>query len=446
MQSSNQQDDGIVSAIQKSDTIEAIVLEKQALDLVPELLGQYFGSKKILLIADKNTMAAAGNRLLEILNQNDVSSEVHVFPVEPYLKSSVENADTIIKKLKAPSVVPVAVGSGVINDLVKYAAFQLNIPYMCVATAASMDGYASAGAPLSQKGFKHTIPCKPPRVIVADLDVISAAPGEMAGWGYGDLCGKIPAGADWIIADTLGIEAIDDLAWPLVQGNLKTWLKDPGGVAEGNTKAIKELCAGLVLSSIAMELHNSSRPASGADHQIAHMWEMDGLSYNGRLISHGTCVALGTLTVLSLYGWLLKQDFSKLEVPEVINRRPSLSDLKAEVKRYFTSPAVADRAIIEVEAKYIDDETLAKRLEFIKKNWPTLKQRLGVFLDAHGKVEQKLMEVGVDISPAAHGISPEYHKKTLVASRLIRRRYTVLDFLGDTGCFDQAVESLFPEV
>ena len=127
-----------------------------------------------------------------------------------------------------PGETPVVVGSGVMNDLVKYAAFGLGIPYMCVATAASMDGYTSAGAPLSERGFKKTIRCLPARVLLADLDVIASAPPEMTGWGYGDLAGKIPAGGDWIIADALGVEPIDAVAWPMVQDGLQGWLAHPG--------------------------------------------------------------------------------------------------------------------------------------------------------------------------------------------------------------------------
>ncbi len=168
------------------------------------------------------------------------------------------------------------------NDLVKYAAFHLNRPYLCVATAASMDGYTSAGSPLSEKGFKKTLQCRPAKVVLADLDIIAAAPAAMTGWGYGDLAGKVPAGADWIIADALGIEPVDDIAWPMVQGNLRRWLGDPAAIASGDRRAMEGLFAGLTLVGLAMEAHGSSRPASGADHQVAHLWEMEDLSQERR--------------------------------------------------------------------------------------------------------------------------------------------------------------------
>ena len=42
----------------------------------------------------------------------------------------------------------------------------------------------------------------------------------------------------------------------------------------------------------------SSRPACGADHQIAHLWEMDDLQHGGERVSHGACVAVGAMAAL----------------------------------------------------------------------------------------------------------------------------------------------------
>jgi glycerol-1-phosphate dehydrogenase [NAD(P)+] len=360
------------------------------------------------------------------------------------LKGKVENTDAFLPRLQSQGGVAVAVGSGVINDLVKYAAFQIGKPYLSIATAASMDGYASAGSPLTNKGFKHTIPCAPPRVIVADLGIISNAPKAMSGWGYGDLAGKIPAGADWLIADALCVEKIDTAAWPLVQDNLRTWLANPTGVANGDAATSKALFTGLVMVGIAMEIHGSSRPASGADHQIAHLWEMDAVEYDGRPVSHGTCVALGTLTILSLYEWVLAQDLQDLEAQRVVRHRPRLDDLAAEIRRRFTSPDIAEKTLQETRAKYIEDDLLLReRIERIKRIWPGLRQRLTDYLIPFEEMQAMLQAAGIATDPAAVGIDRAYHRKTLVGSRLIRRRYTILDFLGETGRFDEAVDHIF---
>ena len=435
----------IRSAVAQSKKIDAIVIDHDALRQVPGILRERFNTVNVFLIADENTMAAAGNVLKEYLTECGFALTTQVFPATPYLKAKVENAETFLPGLQAHGGIPVAVGSGVINDLVKYAAFQIDKPYLSIATAASMDGYSSAGAPLTHKGFKHTIPCAPPRIIVADLDIISNAPQAMSGWGYGDLAGKIPAGADWLIADALGVEKIDTVAWPLVQDNLRTWLSNPAGVATGDAPTCNALFTGLVMVGIAMEINGSSRPASGADHQIAHLWEMDGIEHDGRPVSHGTCVALGTLTVLSLYEWLLAQDFQYLETHRVVRHRRRLDVLCAEIRQRFSSPDVADKVLVETRAKYVADELLRERIERIKQIWPSLQQRLADYLIPFEEMKAMLAAAGITTDPAAVGIDRTYHRATLIGSRLIRRRYTILDFLEETGQFDQAVEHIFSD-
>src|SRR6185436_10767006 len=196
------------------------------------------------------------------------------------------------------------VGSGVINDLVKHAAEMAGTPYVSVPTAASMDGYAASGAALRDGGFKRTFACPAPVAIVADLDVIARAPAFMGAWGYGDLVGKLVAGADWIVADALDEEAMNPGPFAMVQDNLSAWLGQPSGVRQRDRAALAGLMRGLVMAGLAMQAHGNSRPASGSDHLFAHLWEMEGLAIDGQPVSHGACVGIGCLTMLHLYEWL----------------------------------------------------------------------------------------------------------------------------------------------
>ncbi len=198
----------IAPAVAQSTSIDAIDIDSGNLERSPVLIREHLGNPKagVVIVADENTHKAAGERLEAAFATEGIASERFVYDAIPRLKPSLANAKAMLPALESHGGIIIAVGSGVINDLVKYAAYRLGRPYACVATAASMDGYASAGSPLSDQGFKHTIACAPPRVLVADMDVLAKAPEEMTGWGYGDLAGKVAAGADWIVADRLGIE------------------------------------------------------------------------------------------------------------------------------------------------------------------------------------------------------------------------------------------------
>ena len=84
----------------------------------------------------------------------------------------------------------VGIGSGVIQDLCKYVSFNKNLPYFIIATAPSMDGYASKGAAMITDNMKVTYNAHVPEVIIGDVDILKNAPMDMIKSGYGDILGK----------------------------------------------------------------------------------------------------------------------------------------------------------------------------------------------------------------------------------------------------------------
>src|SRR5207245_10569972 len=134
-------------------------------------------------------------------------------------------------------------------------------------TPASMDGYTAFGASITYQGSKQTFACPAPAAVLADLDVICAAPTQMKAWGYADLLAKVTAGADWLLADALGVEPIHPQAWRIAQGRLRELVAEPEGVRARRPEAIARLVEGLMLGGFAMQAARSSRPASGAEHQ-----------------------------------------------------------------------------------------------------------------------------------------------------------------------------------
>ncbi|MEO1306673.1 MAG: iron-containing alcohol dehydrogenase, partial [Pseudomonadota bacterium] len=221
----------IAPALARSTATQAVVIGPGVLAKVGEVARSVTDAPSALVCADAAGFAAAGPATVQSLTAAGFDTQTLILPCDPLPKASVEEAEPFRQLLAAdPDLFPVSVGSGVMNDLVKWAAFETDRRYLTAATAASMDGYTSAGAPLAQTGFKVTIPTRAPVAMVADLDVIAAAPAEMNGWGYGDLAGKVPAGGDWILADALGVEPIDAVAWPLVQDHLPGWLAGPEGI------------------------------------------------------------------------------------------------------------------------------------------------------------------------------------------------------------------------
>lgn len=401
------------------------------------LYNRHFSGPAVLM-ADERGWAAAGPQVEAALTAAGIPMRRHIIPATPRPKPTVDLADALRSQFRAGET-PIAIGSGVMNDVVKYAAFTAGISYMCVATAASMDGYTSAGAPLSEKGFKKTIPCRPAKVLLADLSVIAAAPSEMTGWGYGDLAGKVPAGGDWMIADALGIEPIDTVAWPMVQDGLHGWLSQAPRIAAGDPAAVEGLFLGLTLVGLAMEAHGTSRPASGADHQIAHLWEMDDLKFGGERVSHGACVAVGTMAALRMYDWLLSHD--RLPLDRARSDGTPLAEKEAEIRRLFGAGEIADRAIIETRLKHTEGAAMQARLTDLRRIWPDLAPRLRARLWTADQMADHLAQAGAPCVSADIGVDDDYLYRTILKARFLRSRYTILDLLDDCGLLEQAAKA-----
>ncbi len=434
----------ILAALKLASDTKDIIIEDSALDEVVEVYGKHFGDAQALVVADQNTMAAAGRRVHERLLQSGCTRlDPFVFPGRPRLVADFRHVLEIEAALPDRKLVLVAVGAGTINDICKVVAYRASQPYMSVATAASMDGYASSGAPMVQNGFKHSLPCMAPLAVLADFAVLSKAPSFLAAAGYGDLLGKITAGADWIVADVLGIESIDTITWDMVQPHLTGWLSRPEAVAAGDGAVIAGLLEGLTMSGLAMQQAKSSRPASGSEHQLCHLWEMQDVRWEGEHVPHGFAVGVGTLAMAALYELLLDLDLSSMNIDERLSTWPDAAEVEAAVRRDIGAPEMAERAVEETLAKHLTKMELKTRLQLVQRAWPYMQSRLRGQLKPSGQIEAMLSAAGCPTQPQAFDVSLPALKKGYFLSRLIRRRYTVLDLAYEAGVLEPLVERLF---
>lgn len=437
-------DGPLAAALRDATTTRDVRIAAGSLGALSVVLRQVAPAARYLVIADDQTWQVAGGRVASLLAADGLAAaDPVVLAGRPRVKASAETARDLARRVKSAGALPIAVGSGVINDLVKYAAELAGTSYVCVPTAASMDGYAASGAALREDGFKRTFACKAPVAVLADLDVIATAPALMAGWGYGDLAGKLVAGADWILADALGVEALNPGPFAMVQDNLAAWLGEPGGVRRGERAALDGLMHGLIMAGLAMQAHGNSRPASGSDHQFAHLWEMEEVAVGGEPVSHGACVGIGCLSMLAAYEWLLRQDLARIVPAELAGRTPTADALRAEVAQSFPLSFMAANAETEVLAKAAAPRVVESRLDRLKESWPRLAERLRQSLPGGETVRRRLEMAGAPASAASIGIGEIKHARDYLRARLIRRRFTGLDVLHELGWLDAMVGDLF---
>ena len=200
---------------------------------------------------------------------------------------------------------------------------------------------------------------------------------------------------------------------------------------------------GRVMSGLAMQAHGNSRPASGSDHQFAHLWEMEGLAIDGQPVSHGACVGIGCVSMIAAYEWLLNRDMRSIDPAGLAARAPSAAELKAEIAASFPLPFMATNAEAETMAKAVPAEHIERRLSILKKDWREIAAALHRRLPQAATVQQWLDTVGGPSNAAAIGVSRDKHARDHARARLIRRRFTGLDVLHDLGWLGTAVFELF---
>lgn len=197
-----------------------------------------------------------------------------------------------------------AVGSGTLNDMAKSVSTGAGIPCGVLATAASMDGYCSAGAALMRGGFKVTDKVEPPRHVLIDLDIIKNAPRDMTAAGFGDIVGKFTCLADWQLAHLVKGEEICQEAFAMMEQARADCMSVYEGLTQNHPEAVCKLMDALITAGLSMALCGNSRPASGSEHHQSHYLEMDFASRGEHIPPHGFKVGLGTLISLELYHYL----------------------------------------------------------------------------------------------------------------------------------------------
>ena len=280
--------------------IQAIRVGSGVIQELPGILRD-LGASHIFLVADNYTYEAAGRQVEQLLDQAGLAYHKRVFQTETPLVPNEYALGSVLAAMTSQDDMLLAVGSGTLNDVTKYVSARTGVPYVIAATAPSMDGYASTVAPTILDGFKTTLPAVYPAAIVADVDILKDAPMPMLTAGFGDIIGKFTSLADWRLSHQLNGEYYCPEVAGVIEAAVETCAANAQALAQREPQAVQAVTEALILSGLAMGMVGVSRPASGAEHQMAHYWEMDALRRGEEHPLHGNAVGVGTVLAASLY-------------------------------------------------------------------------------------------------------------------------------------------------
>lgn len=251
-------------------------------------------SGRAVVVTGPQTRSVAGENLAAHLAESGFEAEVVI--TRDSRPAEVDRVKSFALDFKADFLV--GAGGGRSIDIAKLAAFQLDIPYLSVPTAASHDGIASAMASLNMDGETKSIPTRAPLAIIADTGIISKAPPRLMSAGCGDIISNYTAILDWKLAKRLRCEDYSEYAAALSSMTARMLVDMAPSIKPGHEPSTKVVVQALISSGVAMSIAGSSRPASGSEHMFAHA--LNRIAPGCGL--HGELCGMGTIIMMYLHG------------------------------------------------------------------------------------------------------------------------------------------------
>ena len=404
--------------------------DADALATLPALCRE-FGGSKVCVISDVRTRQVVGAQVVDLLAA--AGCQVSELTLPDPAPEHVPVCDDVTHDALAPRLpradVYVAAGSGVVSDLTKWLTGDIDKPYVCVPTAASMNGYASANVAPTLKGVKSLVRGNGPVAIVGTPAILANAPKAMTAAGLGDVLAKPVSSADW----QLNRLVFDEYYCPFCAGTIDDiepiYMDNPEAIGRGDEPGITALFEALTLTGISMTIAGTSSPASGGEHLISHTLDMmasvDGVAHD----FHGRQVGVSTILGAALYEEIIAIESPAFAVPE--------STFDPAFWGYL-APAVAE---YHAKKRARVESAIA---EFRKRPglWDEMRSILAPKLRSAARIKDCLRRAGAAHRYGDLGIDRARYLTALRHAHEIRERFTVLDLARIVGVLPARAEEL----
>ena len=386
-------------------TIKEIAVGRNILKDTGEILKRNGVGKNLLLVADESTLRAADG-ILAALKDFCITSKIY-----PFLREATVCEVGKIKALLECADAVIGVGTGSVHDICRKAAADLDKPLCLFATAPSMDGFASYSAPLTDGNFKITYAAKSPEVIIADTDILAAAPEELKSAGFGDMVGKYVGLIDWQVSHLITGEYYCEKVAALTREATDRIMSLADRITEKDPDGAQAVFEALILTGIGMSLTKTSRPASGTEHILSHFWECKKLLEGKISDFHGKKVGVATLLVMRYYENLIKKEkiSAHSEIIDWEDVYAHYGALKDEVIKLNTPDTITDG---------IDPSD-------IEKNWDKIRAVVRS-VPSYSRIYSAMKRAGCALTPSDIGVGEELCKEGFYYHPYMRRRLSLL--------------------
>ena len=419
--------------------LKKCVVGENALDSLPGIV-KSLGTHPFIL-CDRDTYAAAGEKVCALLNSAAIPCKLHIIERKHPAPDDRIVGEALMWIDKSCDLV-IAVGGGVINDTCKIIATAYGVPDIIVATAPSMDGFASATSSMERCGFKISIDSKCPEVVIGDTEVLADAPKKLIRSGIGDMLAKYISIVEWRLGELIRGEYFCPYIAGLVQTSLAEVVTNGEAALSGDRESCGKVMRGLVLGGLGMNYAGISRPASGMEHYVSHVLDMRALEFGSPSDLHGIQCGVGTLMTLKGYEILTEL------IKDTIDREAALSSVAefdreawfAVLREKFGKGADSMIANELREGKW-DKESHKTRLDFIIAHREEI---LGIIADLpkYSDILGFMKRTGLPTNAEELGVSREELRDAFLMAKDIRDKYVLGRLLWDLGLLERVTDEV----
>ena len=408
--------------------IEAIVIEKSLEGMEAELIAKIHPQQSIAVVCDSFTYEALGKRVIHNIKSLGLQ------PVQEFVwqkpRCSQEGVEEL-RQLCPQTDVMVAVGSGTINDSVKYACFLDSRNYSVFPTS-PMNAYTTGTASVSFGGFKKSLSCKGAKGVFFDLDILARCPQRLISAAFADVICRTTSQVDWLLSNILFDTAYIETPYSLLAYDETSMIEQAQTIVQGDIDALATLTRIAAIMGLGTSFAGTTHSGSMGEHMVSHYIDMfAGANHPGS--SHGEQVGVATLAISQLQNTILNADtppvLSATEIPTQIlkDKFPNHVELMLQ--------ETSEKALSHKEADRLN-QLFAERWEEIAGRLRQVMLPTQVLFDAlsNAKCQRNAEELG---------LTKDFFAEALIYSRFIRNRFCILDIAGDAGILDGLVSENF---
>ena len=386
--------------------IEAVEVGSGITSRTGEILKNNGFGSKLLVVADKNTIAAAEGVIEALESEGFVLS----YRMHEDLRVAEMSEVCAIEGLLGEVDGVISVGTGSLHDVARLACARQNKRLCLFATAPSMDGFASYSAPITDGCFKITYPAKSPEVIIADTRILAKAPAYLKLAGFGDMVGKYVGLIDWQVSHLISGEYYCERVAALTREATDEIMALADRITKEDEESAEAVFMGLLKTGIGMSLVKNSRPASGTEHILSHFWECKKL-LEGKLSDfHGKKVGVATLMILKEY-----QRLASFEDVDIVDEVIDWAAVKNAYGELYSDVEKLNNPPISHEFDHFE----------IKKNWQKIRE-IVASVPSYDEVLCKMKLAGCATQADEIGVSDELVELGMAYHPHMRHRLSLM--------------------